>query len=106
LLSSVTGATYPPVLCGNCVSILLVAIIGSAGGSFGAVPSGKERVSMRNFVLLSVGVRPFLRSLFPGKFAVFFPFDPLPNLFFDKVGNPVERIGIHYGRDLNVFFSL
>jgi hypothetical protein len=80
----------------------------SAGGSSGEVASGKDRVSIRNFSYVSVGVRPFFPSLLPGKFAAFFTFDPLvlPNLFFDKVGDPVERIGIHYGRDLNMFFSL
>jgi hypothetical protein len=60
------------------------------------------------FKLFSVGVRPFLPSLLPGKLAAFFTFDPLvlPNLFLDKMGNSVERIGIHYGRDLHMFLSL
>ena len=63
---------------------------------------------IRNFSYFSVGVRRFLPSPLPSKLAAFFTFDPLvlPDLFFDKVGDPVERIGIHYGRDLNVFFSL
>ena len=80
----------------------------SAGGSSGGVASGKYRVSIRNFSNFSVGVRPFLPSTLPRKLAAFFTFDSLvlPDLFFDKVGDPVERIGIHYGRDRNVFFSL
>jgi hypothetical protein len=67
-----------------------------------------QSVDQEFFELLSVGVRPFLPSPLPRKLAAFFTFDPLvlPDLFFDKVGNPVERIGIHYGRDRNVFFSL
>ena len=30
----------------------------------------------------------------------------LPGLLFDKVGDPVKRIGIHHWRDHHVFFSL
>ena len=49
-----------------------------------------------------MGLRPFLASLFPGKLAALFTLDPLvlPNIFFNKVCDPEERIGIQYGRDL------
>ena len=55
-----------------------------------------QSVDQEFFVLLSVGVRPFLASLFPRKLATFFTFDPLvlPDLLFDKVGDPVEREGV------------
>src|ERR1700758_2705062 len=68
----------------------------------------RQSVDQEFFVLLSVSIRPFLPSFLPGEFAAFFTFDPLvlPNLFFDKVGDSVERIGIHDGRDLNVFLGL
>src|SRR5271166_2901882 len=67
-----------------------------------------QSVDQEFFERLSVGIRPFLPSTLPRKLAAFFTFDPLvlPDLFFDKVGDPVERIGIHDGRDRNVFFSL
>jgi len=55
-----------------------------------------------------VGVHPFLPSQFPGEFAAFFTFEPfvLPNLFLDEITDPVERIGVKHGWDLNVFLSL
>jgi hypothetical protein len=44
--------------------------------------------------LLGVALLP---STLPRNLAAFFTFDPLvlPDLFFDKVGDSVERIGIH-----------
>ena len=56
-----------------------------------------QSVDQEFFVLLLVSVRPFLASLFPRKLAAFFTFDPLvpPDLFFEKVGDPLERIGIY-----------
>jgi hypothetical protein len=68
----------------------------------------KQRVDQEFFVLLLVAVRPFLASLFPRKLVALFTFNPLvlPDLLFDKVGDPVKRIGIHHRRDRNVFFSL
>src|SRR5580704_13706084 len=68
----------------------------------------RESVDQEFFVLFSVGVRPFLQCLLPRKLAAFFTFEPLvlPDLFFDKVADTVERIRIHYRRDLNVFFGL
>jgi hypothetical protein len=67
-----------------------------------------QRIDQESFVLLLVGIRPFFASLFPRKLATFFTFDPLvlPNLFFDEVSDPVERIGIQNGRNWNVFFGL
>src|ERR1700758_4170715 len=64
-----------------------------------------QSIDQKSFVLLLVSIRPFFASLFPRKLATFFTFDPLvlPNLFFDKVSDPVERIGIQNGRDWNVF---
>jgi hypothetical protein len=59
-----------------------------------------QSVDQEFFELLSVDVRPFLPSTLPRKLAAFFTFDPLvlPDLFFDKVGDPVERIGIKSAR--------
>jgi hypothetical protein len=96
------------VLCGNVASILPAAKTGPPGDFFREVVSGKERVSIRNFSYLSVDLRPFLASLFPGKLAALFTLDPLvlPNIFFNEVCDPEEWIGIQYGRDLYVFFSL
>src|ERR1700761_198610 len=67
-----------------------------------------ESVDQKFFELLAVSCGPFLSGLRPGQFAAFFTFDPLvlPNLFFDQVGDSIERFGIHSGRDLNVFFSV
>src|ERR1700736_5596194 len=68
----------------------------------------KYRVDQEFFVLLLIGVRPFLATLFPRKPSAFFTFDPLvlPDLLFDEVGDPVKRIGIHHRWNRNVFFSL
>jgi hypothetical protein len=67
-----------------------------------------QSVDQEFLELLPVGVRPFLPSTFPSKLAAFFALHPLvlPDFFFDKVDDPVERIGIYEGRDRNVFFSL
>jgi hypothetical protein len=67
-----------------------------------------QGVDQEFFVLLLVGIRPFLPRPLPRKLAAFFAFGPLvlPDLFFDKVGDPVKWIGVHHGRDRHVFFDL
>jgi len=58
--------------------------------------------------LFAVGVCPFFSSLLPGQFAAFFTFGPfvLPDLFFDKIRDPLKWIGVNQGRYLNVFLSI
>jgi hypothetical protein len=96
---------YPPVLCGKFASRLLPT---NPCRSTGSLVRKRESVDQEFLVLLSVGICPFLPGLLPGNLAASFTFVPFvfSNLFFDQVGDPVERIGIHDGRDRNVFFSL
>src|ERR1700722_6036572 len=67
-----------------------------------------QSVDQEFFVFLLVGVRPFFPSLLPRKLAAFFAFGPLvlPALFFDKVGDPEEWIGLHHRRERHVFVKL